>query len=284
MIGTIGNRFNWRFDSQAVPASPIGTLVTPGASNGEGDWVEIVTGANLAQDAYMIWLFVGSGFTSGAQRTYLLDIGTDPAGGSSWVERIANLTVGLAGNKMGRQFLFPYLVKAGSSIAVRILGAPASPTDVRVAMSVFGRPSRPEAIRAAQYAESFTGGSITNGGGGTVTPGTSAGEGSWTSVGTTVRPLWWWQASMQEFDTSMQTGQYIFLDVGYSTDGGSTVTPIIENHMTVVSSSAEELESTLNVLDAFCEVPAGAGIYVRMSTNLGSADANLSATVVGLGG
>src|SRR5262245_10261809 len=107
-----------------APASPPGASVTPGASNAEGSWVQLASAANIANDVYALALMVGNGATSGQSKPHLLDIGEDPAGGTSYTALLSNLACG--GTELtsvlggGIQFYFPLFIKAGSSVAARI--------------------------------------------------------------------------------------------------------------------------------------------------------------------
>jgi len=155
LLSPIFSGFNFTYDNWgANPASTIGTSVVPGASDVEGSWTQVASSANIAQDVYGIYLQAHSGATSAAAKNHLLDIGVDPAGGTSYVAIISNLVVGCspsltqAGN---REYFFWFFIKAGSSVAVRIQGSNATAGTARLPV----KPSRPEVIPKGMFSESL---------------------------------------------------------------------------------------------------------------------------------
>lgn len=84
--------FNWTYDNWgANPAATIGTSVTPGASNAEGSWTQVASSANIAEDVYWIYFQIHTGATATAAKPQLLDIGVDPAGGTSYTAIISDM-------------------------------------------------------------------------------------------------------------------------------------------------------------------------------------------------
>lgn len=264
--------FNWA----TVPA--IGT-VTPGASNVEGAYVACATSAEVANDVYFIEVMITGGATAAAVKDHLLDIGVDPAGGTSFTARISNIVCGQSGATSvgGNHHLFPLFVKSGSSIGCRIQGSNATAGTVAIQLKLYGKPNNPELVMVGQYAETV--GTITNSGGVAFTPGNSNVEGSWVSLGTTAKNLWWWQVCCQTSD-SITTAFLYMIDLAYGDATNKTM--IIENsHYSTVATS----EAIYHPPDwGYCEVPAGATIYVR-GTCSGVADATgWTAVAVGIGG
>lgn len=281
LLNPVGNKFHWKYSNRGNPSATPGTSVVPGASNAEGSWTQVATAANIAQDVYAIAVLVAVGFTSGSQKNHLLDIGTDPAGGTSYTAVINNIVCGQSDVAISgpRRFLFPLFIKAGSSVAVRIQGSHATAGTVRVAVVFYGQPSNPEAILVGQYSETI--GAITGSAGVSFTPGNAA-EGSWQSLGTTTRALWWWQLCAQVSNGTI-TAQYTHIDLAYG--DGTNMVMIIENLVLGVYGTDERMGQPClaNAVEGFCEVPAGATLYVRGWCNTSPAT-GYNAVAVGVGG
>jgi hypothetical protein len=279
IAGPIPNRFGWKYTNNNNPGTSPGTAVTPGATNAEGSWTAIASSANIANDVYGILLWVCGGATTANAKNHLLDIGVDPAGGTSYTERIANIVCGQSAAAVagGRYFYFPLAIKAGSSVAARIQGSNGTAGTVRVVATFFGKPSKPELVRSGQYAETV--GSITNSNGVSFTPGNSNAEGTWVSLGTTAKDLWWWQLCVQ-IDNGTTTSLGYHIDLAYG--DGSNKHMIIENLWLGLAGTAEATASPLP-FEGACFVPAGSTIYVR-GTCSGTAATGFNAVAVGIGG
>jgi hypothetical protein len=259
-----------------------GVSVTPGTSNAEGTYTELVDGALITEDVYMIYLWISSGFVSTASKPQLLDIGVDEAAGTSYTTILANLSMGntcaisMSGERFGRFFSIPLFIKAGSSIAVRIQGAHATGTAVLVAMKCYGAPDKPHMICSAAFTETI--GTITNSSGPTFTPGTSSAEGTWTLVGATVADLWGFVMSIDCDDATKNNLGYMF-DLAYG-DASNKVL-LIEN-APMYFTATEDVSHPMWE-NGYANVPAGTNIYVR-GTCSGTPDTGISCTVIGFGG
>lgn len=275
--------FNFTYDNWgANPGSTIGTSVTPGASNAEGSWTQVASSANIAQDCYWMYVQVHSGASSAAAKNHLLDIGIDPAGGTSYTAFLSNLACGpapaltVAG---AREFVFPIFVKAGSSVAVRIQGSNATAGTVRVAVRFYGQPMRPELVPRGSFSQTF--GTITNSSGQSVTPGNAA-DGGWTDLGAVSSPLWWFQVGYG-IDNATITAEYTYIEVAWG-DGTNKVSMFKVMHGGTTGETAGLAAQTqMLACAAYNPVPAGANIYIRMRCN-NSPDTGYHATVVGIGG
>ncbi len=270
---------NWGTDPSATP----GTSVTPGASNVEGAWTQLASGANIAQDCYGVQIQVTGGATATAAKNQLLDLGADPAGGTSYTAFVSNLAIGdspaITAAAGVREFFFPWYLKAGSSVAARIQGSNATAGTVRVMAKFFGQPSRPEAVQRGQFSQTF--GTITNSNGPTITPGTAA-DGAWVDMGAVTRPLWWWQLGYQ-IDNGTITAEYTYLDVAFGDASNKNLIYRIMHAGTTSETCGVIGQSNLLSFAAYRPVPAGANIYVRGRAN-NAPDTGYNATVVGIGG
>jgi len=280
LLNPVGNFFNWKYTNWTTPSSSsAGTSVIPGASNAEGAWTQIASAANIAQDVYCIWIMVSSGSSSSNQKDHLLDIGVDPAGGTSYTAIINNIVCGQSTPAFngGKQFVFPIFIKAGSSVAVRVQGSNATAGTVRVSMYFYGQPTNPEAVLVGQYSETV--GTITGSAGVAFTPGNAA-DGVWASLGVTTRPCWWWQLCPQVSNGTI-TAQYTFVDLAYG--DGTNMVMIIEGLYMLYNTTSEDQEQPISLIHGFCDVPAGATLYVRGHCN-GAPATGYNAVAVGIGG
>lgn len=275
--------YNFTYDNWGTnPANSIGTSVTPGASNVEGSWTQVASSANIAQDCYWIYMQVHSGATATAAKNHLLDIGVDPAGGTSYVAIISNIVCGAAPSLTqagNREFVFPYFIKAGSSVAVRIQGSNATAGTVRVPMRFYGQPTNPNAVPVGNISQTM--GTITNSSGPSFTPGNAA-DGSWVDLGATSNPLWWWQLGYQ-IDNGTITAEYTYIEVAWG-DATNKHTMFKMMHGGTTSETCGLAAQThLLPCAAYNPVPAGANIYVRGRCN-NAPDTGYNAVVVGIGG
>jgi hypothetical protein len=143
--------FGYHFDSytSAPSALPIGTDITPGASNVVGTAVAIIGTALpyslLSSDIIVSCNTSGSG-ASGIDSSEIIDLLIDRAGGTSWdttnllVEGlpIGFSAVGSSTTSVARKWEFPLLIPAGATVAARSQSAAASPTGTRT-VRIIGR-------------------------------------------------------------------------------------------------------------------------------------------------
>ncbi|HSW62177.1 MAG TPA: hypothetical protein VLH56_02480 [Dissulfurispiraceae bacterium] len=274
-VGKCG--FSWSYSLQSAPSTTPGVSVTPG-SGSKGAYVQLASGANLSQDCYGLLLWFVAGNTTATIRDILADIGLDPAGGTSYAQTggINNIFVPQIGNAIqsGRWFYFPLFIKAGTSVGVR--GQANNTSTFRCMARFYGQPTKPENIAVGMYSETI---GVSGNGGTPFTCGNSAAWASWTSLGTTTRPLWYWQLAWGH-NVGTTTAQMYFaeLGVGDGTTGG-TVT-IIPCMPMFNPGTAEQSNNPL--FDGYWEVPAGATLYVRGSAT-GTAETT-EAVAVGIGG
>jgi hypothetical protein len=284
MLPGLGNAFNFRFSNQNNPSTTAyGTSVTPGASNVEGAWQQVASAANISEDIYCLVVRVTDHNTTAVQFDGLLDVGVDPAGGTSYTAIISNVLCGQAdaSSQDGIIFIFPIKIKAGSTIAVRIQGSNATPGTALVRITAYGKPTRPDAVMAGAYAETV--GAITGSGGVGFTPGNSNAEGAWQSLGTTAKDLWWWQLAVQ-ISNGTTTNLLYHIDLAYG--DATNKHEIITNAFLSVPGTAERIIYVANVAnlpECFRHVPAGSEIFVR-GTCSGTANTGFNAVAIGIGG
>ena len=265
--------FQWRKFTTPNPSTSPGTSITAGADT-KGSWGQIA--AALDEDVYGFLLWIVAGAVSGAQRDYLIDIGVDPAGGTNYVPIISDILAHQASRAVdcGRQYYFPMFIKAGARVGARAQGNGAN--TIRVAGIFYGKPTNPEVALVGQYSETI---GVSGNGGTSLTPGASGAEGSWVSLGTTTKHLWWWQLCVG-FSTTVTTSKMYYFDLAVGDDTNKDI--ILENVALYHPGTAERTGQTLS-MDGFWDVPAGSTLYVRGSCS-GATDSGCNALAVGVGG
>lgn len=271
-----GSRFNWTYMKQNNPSTTPGDALTPVVGS-EGGWVSLATGANVSQDVYGVLITINSGNTSATIRNILIDIGVDPAGGTSYTAILTDLIGSQAANAVdcGIWYYFPIFIRAGSQIAAR---AQASNTStVRVSIQLFGKPSRPEMLNVGTYSQTLGGTEVD---GTSFTPGNSSAESaSWVSLGTTSKDLWWWQLGVG-ISSSTTTSLMYHIDLAWG--DASNKYMIIENKRLHLPGTSERI-SYIPDINGFCSVPAGGELFVRGSCS-GTAVTGFYAKAYGVGG
>jgi hypothetical protein len=278
------SRYSFTYDNfGANPSATPGTSVIPGATNAEGTYTSIATGANIAQDVCGLYLRVSDGATSTAAKNHLLDVGVDPAGGTSYTTIISDIVCGATGaittTGGGQQFFFPIAIKAGSQVAVRIQGSNGTAGTVRVGAKFYGQSSRPEIIPCGSFSETI--GTITNSNGVSFTPGNAA-DGTWVSLGTTTNPMWWWQIGYQ-IDNGTITAEYTYVDIAVGDGSNKHVIHRIMHGGTTGETCGNSIHSNLIMHACYCPVPGGSTIYIRGRCN-NAPDTGYNGVAIGIGG
>lgn len=284
MLAQVGvNRFSFIYSN--IGATPVsttpGTSVVPGASDVEGSWTEIATSSNISQDIYFLWIVIGAGATTSTVKDHLLDIGVDPAGGTSYVAIISNIACGQStafNTGMGLYFQFPIFIKSGSSVAVRVQGSAATAGTVRIVATFYGQPSHPELFRVGRYSETV--GTITGSAGVGFTPGDTGAEGTYQSLGTLAKACWWWQLGVQLSNGTISALKIYHFDLAYG-DGSNK--HIIIQDLRVIITTSEQFQSSFIPYPCYADLPAGTELWVRGTCST-TIDSGWNAVAIGIGG
>ncbi len=240
------------------PAATWGTSITP-AVGSKGSWAQVI--ASTGDASFGILVNINSASTSNASRNYTVDIGVG-AGGSETV-LIADLLGGNAGTySVGPGwYYFPIFIPAGTRIAARAQGSVT--TAFSVLVWLYERPINASQIRKGSFCETL---GISGAEGVVVVPGTTS-EGSWTSLGTTAKKLWWRQVGFQvrSSDTS-HAGNAIHVDLAV---GNGTTFDVIIADTLFITTSAEVTQNLPLTVGVEWPVPAGSTIYVRAQNSAG---------------
>lgn len=259
----------WAYCTTTLTGNPVngyGTSITAGANNADGSSVGLLTA--IAHDVeYLIIHF--SGFnTSTANGSTLLDVLTDPAGGSSWgsTPLISDLLVGYTNSPsttvgMGGSYHFPIWVKSGSSIGVRARTAHTATIAGRIHIYAFGGNANPGSWWCGQQVETI-GVTAASSQGTNHTAGASTVFSSWTDFGSTLSyqtGAIQWAVQGTNTDTSAN-GQSYYFEFGV---GSTRIGPQI-------------FKSTSNVEGGwgggppgpiFCNLAPGTQLQVRGTSN-----------------
>jgi hypothetical protein len=275
--------FQWGYNNLGAPSATPGTLITAGGSNAEGSWTQIASGANIANDVYGIGLWL-TALSGTGDRQLLLDIGVDPAGGTSYTAVVSNMVVGnfptaVTAINSGTRFLFPLFIKAGSSVAVRAQGNNVTGPTFRVVANFFGHPTRPESALVGTFAETI--GTITNSQGVGFTPGNNA-WGSYQLLGATVAPLWWWQGCYS-INNGTITAEYTYIEFSYGDASNKIPIMTLLHAGTTAEVVCDMINANQNIFNCYEPVPAGTNIYVRGFCQ-NAPDTGYNAVMIGIGG
>lgn len=266
------NRWLWSFDSRTDrPSATDGTSTTPG-NNSKGSYSSaIVSSANMADDGWWIEVYISSGAGSAVARDTLVDIGMDPAGGTSYSVLIPDL---LAPNSApyatfgGIPYSFPVHIPAGAQLAARSSVNNATGGTPRVAIAVYGHPSNPDMRWKGSTVEAL-GVTAASSNGTAVTSG-GASEGSWTTLGTSTYDARYVELGFG-INNSAMTALGYHVDLSHGASGGDVM--LIENQL-VITTAAEQVTKYATE-QAFCKIPAGDSVYGRMQCS-GTANTGLS--------
>lgn len=278
-----GADFLWQASniSSIQPAASIGTTITPGASNVKGSYATVLSGATVAFDVCGMLINFNSNSTAATARDTTVDIGVDPAGGTSFTVLAPDLLASCASTLAlgpGVNYYFPIWAKAGSSIGARAAVNNATAGTLRCVITVFGKPRDPKQARVGSKIISVGVGVSSNGT--AVTPGTTS-DGTFTQLTASLaQDCWWWQLGMGVNDSTMTSGNMYSADLAY---GSSTTVNaiIIRDQVWVIPDANESLCNIPSLEGGERFVKNGSGIYVRSQCS-GTSDSAISYAAYGV--
>jgi hypothetical protein len=265
----------------ANPSGTSGTSIIPGASDVEGSFTEIL--GDLAEEVHGFFLTIFAGASSGAIKSHLLDLYYDPAGGTSYTEKlIENLVCGhavaMTAAPSGQEYYFPLRIPAGAAVAARVQGSNATAGTIRVAIKAFGR-NYSAAMPVGTFSETV--GTISGSQGVSVTPGNAA-DGSWTSLGTITRALWWWVIGWQVSNTALiADNTYFELAYGDATNKHAILK--IMGACTTAEALGTPMNPSPGFLSGYAPVAAGVELFIRARCS-GAPATGYNVVAVGVGG
>lgn len=258
---------HWSDNLGSTPSSDgvtFGTGVTAAANNTDGSAVTLLSA--LAHDCeYLVLGFSGFGL-SGANSSALLDVLIDPAGGTNWSERIADLLAGYthpfdwdsgsAGIGIPRIYHFPLWIPAGASIGARARCAHTANITGRVVAYAAGGNRNPASWWCGQKVETVGSFNASASIGQSHTPGASGVYSSWANLGSALSAeagaVQW--AVQGEMDPSV-TGRVYHFEFGA---GSNPVGPRLLFGVTGAESSTQLLPGPV-----FAQLASGTQLQVR---------------------
>jgi hypothetical protein len=276
MIRALPNSWGYQtgntLTTRPVSGAGFGTSITPG-NNTYGSYASILAGGSIANDCYWLEVCINANTVSAAARDTIVTIGVDSSGGTAYEDLIPHLLASCAANygslQNGVLYAFPVFVKAGSQLAAKASVNNATVGTLRVSIKLYGQPSRPDSIWWGHSVEAI--GINTGTSAGTdVTSGTTS-EGSWTSLGTSVRRCCYWQLGVGINNSAMSNFQY-HLDI--STGDASNKSVILQD-VPMVTTTNETLSMAQG--PAWLDVPAGGTIYARAQCSSTAQTLNMAA-------
>ena len=275
------SRHIWTFHNWGANFGTSAGLSLAPANGSKGAWGILATAAQMTEEASGFCLWVHTGGTANANRPLALDIGIDPAGGTSYSVMVADIVCGNAGTALlaggGHKFFFPLRIPAGAQIAVR--GQSNATTAVRVGIKLYGKANASEMLPRGSFTETV--GYVGSGSGTTFTPGNAA-DGAWAELGTTTRPCWWWQLGYSISNTTIMA-EYTYIQLAYG-DATNKHMILERTHQATTGELIGDVTGQQVVWqEGYCRVPAGATLYVRGRAN-DAPDTGYNAVAIGVGG
>lgn len=253
----------------AVPASQHGQTFVAGNTNADGTVSTLLSA--LAHDVHFLVVGIGGISATGANSNALIDILSDPAGGTSWGSFIDDLACGFTpilgtSAALNSWYYFPIYIKAGTSLAVRARTAHTGDiTTGMIAAYAFGNPTRPGMWWCGSKVETL-GAAPASSAGSTIPPGTSSNWGSWTSVGTSSGRYGSLSIGINGTDASA-------LGVGYIAQLGINSSQIagIPNFYFQVSTNEVMAREGVQ-MPIWCDIPSGSLIQARIAGSAGTVE------------
>lgn len=276
----------WGFylnSSDIRPAAAVGITITPAQNSFGGAWAEYVDGALVTADVYAIRINFNSNARTGANGNTLVEIGIDPAAGTSYTVLIPYLSATHAApynvGTRGIEYYFPIFIPAGSSIAARASIDNATVGSFRSFIQLYGKPRHPDHVRVGRHCDAI--GEVTATSEGTVVAAGGAAEGTWTSVGTLARDAWWFQLGICSSDISLTAG-YCDWDIAI---GDATDKRVLPDKIctSLVSGTAEQFSYANREQGCYLDAKAGQTVYVR-GRHSGTPDSDVTCIVYAVGG
>lgn len=232
-----------------------GIALSQGTSGAYGAWTQLVSGASLNHDGFLVLLGALLEYTT-FPPYYEISIGVDPAGGTSYVDVVSDLLIGIDNIAIP---LFLY-VAAGSSVAARLRTPDAtSALDTnRFAIVVQGVADHSH-VPLGRKTQTLGRMSV---GRGTDVTGTLNAWSAWTSLGTLTNPAHYLFLAGTIFSSTAVIGSIAFpyiveLAVG---DGTNYITLC---RTTFNSSAGQTRRVEWDFITMPVDLPAGATLYAR---------------------
>ncbi len=274
---------NFSVNNQATPSLTPGTSITPG-NNSFPAYAEILSDASVTEDCFGIFIRITGISVAATSKSALVNIGSDPTGGTSFATIIPNLLCSEAATSNatvpsdGIDYYFPLYIKSGTSLAAQGSVNNATVGTMRVYVKLFGGQEYAERQKWGFTVEQF--GAVTASSKGTdLTPGNTGAEGTYVQMGSNLtNDYFWWQLGV---GITQGTTTNLAYDWDLARGDGSSKQIMIPDE-SIVTGTSEATVKHLQALGCY-ERPAtvGEGIYAR-GTCSGTANTGWSAIAYGM--
>lgn len=246
----------------------IGPLITASATpHTKGPWTSAI--ATTSFDTFIAGVTIYGAATSGADTAMLVDIGYDPAAGTTYTAVIPNILAGgtpstsLSGSR--RQYWFPVFIPKGSQVAARCQALIASDQAI-VGIRLIGGKNRSNPWPHRGAIQDYGASTATSNGTGMANAAADT-KGAWTQLGadTTRRHSGLCLATSPVGNNL--TGARFYVDIGLDPAGGTSYEVVIPDVETTQSAS-EESSSWTDPMSALLsiDIPSGAAIAARAAS------------------
>lgn len=277
------DRFIRRQTSAVVSGTQIGPTVTASATpHTLGTWTSVITAAEF--DVFLCGVTIRETFASTVDSSCLVNIGVDPAGGTSYTVEIPGiLGAGAAASSGGGGFKvmtwFPCFFPKGSQIAAQIQGLVISQTAI-VGVTLIGGKNRsnpfPHRARIVSY------GADTATSGGTVMANAAIDtKGAWTQLGVDTTRRHSGLVVCTAIGNANVTGGRYLIDVGIDPAGGTTFGVVIGDVWAQIAST--EVSYMVDPLSCLVgiDIPVGAAIAARAAGSAANIQDDLEVVAYG---
>ncbi len=148
-------------------------------------WQQVIAAAAVTADCRWLYVEINKTCVSATDTSAVLDIGVDPAGGTSYSVLVADLLAGHADDPNANvggggyvSYAIPIKITSGSSVAIRGQTVRGADADASVRVMLLGGATGTPFAGATVYTFGISGT-----GGTSITPGSGASWGSWTNIG-----------------------------------------------------------------------------------------------------
>lgn len=270
-------RFTRIQTSAVATGTQPGPLVTASATpHTLGSFVSLIAATSF--DAYLCGVTIKDVFASTVDTSALVNIGVDPAGGTTYTVEIPNI---LAGGALGaggcKQIWFPVFFPKGSQVAAQIQGLVVSQTAI-VGVVLLGGKNRsnpfPHRSRIQDY------GADTATSGGTLMANASLDvKGAWTQLGAdTTRRHSGLIVGSQIADAAVLATRFL-VDIGIDPAGGTSYGVVLPD--VYVTLAGTEFGTTAEPLGCLLgiDIPVGSSIAARAAASSNNGQADLEVAV-----
>lgn len=259
-----------------------GPLITAHATiHTKGSWTSLIAATTF--HAFMCGVTISDIAANNTDTAVLVDIGADPAGGTTYTVEIPNILAGgapLSGSQGSvKTVWFPVSIPKGAQVASRIQSLITVKT-ARVGVVLLGGKNQANPFPHRGAIQDYGSNTATSGGTNMANAAADT-KGAWTQLGAdTTRRHSGLVVAVANADAA-QAGTRFLLDIGMDPAGGTTYGVIVPD--VLVSCSPNELVDSADPLGALLalDIPAGASLAGRAAAATANTQAEIEVAVYG---